>query len=63
MRLIFQDEFLLVDIPFASNVKFYPLGQFPVDHICYPVVPSIEYILYKLAAFTLYVINRFICFT
>ena len=38
MRLILQDGFLVVHIPFICMVEFKPLAQFPVDHLVHLVV-------------------------
>ena len=37
VRLIFQDEFWVMRIPFCSMVRFQFLAQFPVDHLPHPV--------------------------
>ena len=39
VRLIFQDRFWFVYIPFVHKVKF--LAQFPVDHLSHPVISSL----------------------
>ena len=41
VRLILQDRFWVVYIPFFRMVKFQFLAQFPVDHFAYPVVSSL----------------------
>ena len=40
MRLILQDEFWFMHIPFGSMVKFQFLTRFPADLLPHPVVPS-----------------------
>ena len=46
MRLIFEDEFGLLHIQFDSMVKIRSLAQFPVDHLSYPVMPSLIFLLH-----------------
>ena len=40
-RLIFQDGFLVVQIPFVTMVKFQLLAPFPVDHLAHLIVYSL----------------------
>ena len=40
MRLIFQNRFCVVRIPFIRMVKFQFLAQFPVDHLSHSVLYS-----------------------
>ena len=41
VRLIFLDEFWMVQIPFVHRVEFKLLAQFPVDHFPLSVVSSL----------------------
>ena len=60
MRHIFLDRHWFVHIPFVSRAKFSSLAQFPVDRLSYPVMPTLIFILYQLAAFAYNGINCFI---
>ena len=60
VRLILQDRFLVVPIPFVRRVKLQFLAQFPVDPLTHLVVSSHILLLFKFAAFALYVIDRFV---
>ena len=62
MRLILQDEFLVVYIPLVGIVKFQYLARFPVDFFPHPVVSSLIIFLRLFAQFT-YVIDRFVSIT
>ena len=50
-------------MPFVRMIKFKILTQFPVNHLPHPVVSSLILFLYKFAAFTLDVIDRFVSIT
>ena len=50
-------------IPFVSMVKFEFLAHFPVDHLADPVVFRLLLFPCKFAAFTYYVIDRFVSVT
>ena len=41
VRLIVQDRFLVVPIPFVRMIQFKFLAQFPVDHLPHRVVSSL----------------------
>ena len=63
VRVIIQDRFWVVYIPFVCMVKFKFLVQFLVDHLAHPVVSSLILFLWKFAAFAYYVIDFFVSFT
>ena len=46
MRVLFQQRFRVVHIPFVRKVKFELLAQFPVDHLVHPFMSSLILFLY-----------------
>ena len=62
-RLILQDRFLSVHIPFSSIVKFQFHAQFPLDHLSHPLVSRFVMLLFSFAILAYHVINCFILFT
>ena len=63
LRLILQDGFWFVYIPFGSMVKFLFIAQFPVNHLLHPVVSSLILPLRYFATFADYAIGRFVSIT
>ena len=63
MRLVLQDRFWFVHIPFIRMVKFQFIALFPVDHLTHSVVSCLILSLYWFASSTYYVIDRFISIT
>ena len=45
MHLIFKDKFKFVHITFVSMAKFHSLAQFQVDHLSYPVMLTLVFLL------------------
>ena len=62
VRLILQDRFWVVHVPFVRRDKLQFLAQFPVDHLAHPVVSSFI-LLCKFAALAFYVIDCFVSVT
>ena len=54
MRLILQDLFWFVYVPFGNMVKFQFLAQFSVVHLSNPVVSRLMLLLRTFAAFVYY---------
>ena len=44
----------------GNMLKFQFPVQFPVDHLCHPVVSSLVFFLYEFAGFAYYVIDYFV---
>ena len=63
VRLILQDGFWLMLLPFCSIVNFSFLAQFSMNHLPRPVVSSLILLLRKFSTFAYYVINRFFSIT
>ena len=57
---ILKDRFSVVHKPFVFMAKLQFLAQFPVNYFAHPVVPSLILLLSFFAAFTYYVIDRFV---
>ena len=52
-HFIFKDGFYFVNILFVSMVKFLSFARLQTDHLSYPVMSSLVFLLCYLAAFTL----------
>ena len=57
VRLILQDEFLVLHVLLVHMDQFIFLAEFPLDHLSHPAVSSLVLVLCLFAVFTLYVIN------
>ena len=63
MRVILQDRFWVVHIPFVRMVKIQFIAQFPVDHLAHSVMPIHILILFYFTEFAYYLIGRFVSIT
>ena len=59
VRLVLQERFWVMDIPFVRMIKFEFLAHFPGDHLAHPFVSSL--VLFHII--TDYVIYRFVSIT
>ena len=60
VRLILQDGFWFVLLPFVRMAKFKLLAQFPVDHLSYLIVSSFFFFLFFFCSFCVNLLHSFI---